>query len=1162
MVPRRMAKSSVERYEQLLAQDPTSSVFVELAKALIAKGEYASAISVCEKGIVHHPQSVTGRVLWGKALILMGRPAEAMAQFDQAAAIDKDNPHAYNLISEVLLQRGLFRSAVPVLRKALALQPHDARVRGWMEQAQAALAGGPAPAFEDLNTLDKPAEEPAAPAPEAPAAAPPEPASAAPQPASEPARAEPVSVEASTPPPPAPEAVKTAPDEVLALDADVLESAPAQPGVVEAEPLGSGEPEDATVINLSPLPSEAFPQPTEALLPFSDEEPLAAAAEEEAEEATTLDLQAAPEAEGGLLGDVPSLGATPPVAEEEPPMEDPAPRATGSRGALLAELPGEQPREEDPFTAEEAPEAPPRPVQDIPALVAVYERELRDKLLSKSSSAFLSTRAWQAIAAVGVVIMLLGGVLIMRAKQGGQALAATLDRASRLLEKDTEPSRKEALELLARVVDLEEKNTRAWALIAQAHAARYVETGAADERTQALAALGHPAVRAEQQVAALLVDVQVSDALSLETLQKSLLAARADSGELHEMAGEVLLAQGKTHEALERLTQALKLSPRNVRALVALGGYYRDAKDPVDALKMYLTAARLAAEHPAARLGVAESRWMLGQELDLALADVEGLEAVMPVPLRERHRLVRGRLMTVRGKAREARSVLAEGIKGPTLAFESLLALGEAQRFSGDMAGAQKAFEEALKLKAHDEDAKAGLGRVLLDRDDERGVLARVEGDGPRVALVRAAAHAKLGDWKRVRAELAHTRVEDRYPTEAIIDLARADVAEGEKDRALEALTKTLAAAKADKAALRTALGLLAWQDKAWDKANTLLEAAVAEDSLGYEAPCALGRLLIARGLPDLAMKPLSQAVERNPSHGEAREALGQALLAQGHTQEALQQFEAWQLESPGAAAAQKGFALALYHAGRIKDADAASARAVKLVVNDAEAQRVRSDVLFAMGDTRGGFSALESANKLDSKAPETFCDIALAFLRQGLVDNSAKAFEAARREGPDAPCGKIGEHWVKDTGGRAAAKTLEEVARQAPTVWDKAFARAAMARVLLASGAVKEAREAAEESVRLEPFSGRAHLALGQVALKQHEEPVALKELSRAVELEPADGLAWLALADALVHQPNETARAVDAYQGFLKLASASPEAGRVKKALPALLRRKAGGK
>lgn len=127
---------------------------------------------------------------------------------------------------------------------------------------------------------------------------------------------------------------------------------------------------------------------------------------------------------------------------------------------------------------------------------------------------------------------------------------------------------------------------------------------------------------------------------------------------------------------------------------------------------------------------------------------------------------------------------------------------------------------------------------------------------------------------------------------------------------------------------------------------------------------------------------------------------------------------------------------------------------------------------------------------------------------------------------------------------------------------WDKAFARSAQARVLLAAGDAKEARAAADEAVRLEPFSGRAHLVLGQVALKQREDALALQELTRAVELEPVDGLARLALADALVRQPAETARAVQAYEDFLKLAPGSPEAGRVKKALPALQRRKAGGK
>ncbi|HSP79569.1 MAG TPA: tetratricopeptide repeat protein, partial [Myxococcaceae bacterium] len=491
------------------------------------------------------------------------------------------------------------------------------------------------------------------------------------------------------------------------------------------------------------------------------------------------------------------------------------------------------------------------------------------------------------------------------------------------------------------------------------------------------------------------------------------------------------------------------------------------------------------------------------------------------------------------------------------LAFESLLALGEASRADGDMAAAQVAFEKALASRPDSEEAKAGLGRALLDRDQPREALSKLEGEGRKVALVRAAAWVRLGEWRRVRAEVARTRVEDTYPPEAIIYLAFADAADGAHDKAREALEKTLEATKTAKAEVRAALGLLHLQEKALDKASTLLEEAVSEGSRDYEAPCALGRLLVSRGLPDLALEPLKQAVERNGSHGEAREALGRALLALGRTDEALKQFEAWQLDNPGAAAAHKGFSLALYQAGRVKDAEEASGRAVKLEPRDAEAHRVRAAILFAKGDVSGGFKALESSNKLDSKSPGTFCEIAFAFLRQGIAVNAAKAFEAARREGPDAPCGRVGEYWVKTSGGRTAAKVLEGIAEKAPTAWDRAFAQAALARVLLEAGSPKEARAAADEAVRLAPFSGRSHFALGVVAHAQKDVATAEKALSRAVELEPADGLAWLALGDARAGKPSEAARALEAYQSFLRFAEGSPEAGRVKRALPALERR-----
>ncbi|HLL55538.1 MAG TPA: tetratricopeptide repeat protein, partial [Myxococcaceae bacterium] len=159
-----MTKPLVERYEQILAQDPASTAFVELAKALLARGDFARAIEVCQQGLSHHKDSVVGRVLWGKALIQLSRPAEAMEQFDQAIAIDRENPHAYNLIGEVLLHKQLYRSALPILKKAMALQPNDMRVRQWLEQTQRALSGaGPAPVVADPTLPDTAALESSAP---------------------------------------------------------------------------------------------------------------------------------------------------------------------------------------------------------------------------------------------------------------------------------------------------------------------------------------------------------------------------------------------------------------------------------------------------------------------------------------------------------------------------------------------------------------------------------------------------------------------------------------------------------------------------------------------------------------------------------------------------------------------------------------------------------------------------------------------------------------------------------------------------------------------------------------------------------------------------------------------------------------------------------------
>jgi tetratricopeptide (TPR) repeat protein len=713
---------------------------------------------------------------------------------------------------------------------------------------------------------------------------------------------------------------------------------------------------------------------------------------------------------------------------------------------------------------------------------------------------------------------------------------------------------------------MDDDSTRAWGLSAHAHALRFSQYGHSPEaRRLALEALAQPGVREEQLALALVTELLVADDRARPAARKALLSARVDSAEVYALAGQLALQERDAKAAVGHFQRALALAPRHVRALVALGGYYQEHADLTNALKIYETAREASPQHAAVRVGLAEVRLALGQELPRALADMEALgEALGKAPgalregLRERQGLAHARLLSELGRHPEARALLAAQPQGPR-SYAVQLALGQVARVAGDLDAAQRAFEAALGLRAGSEEALEGLGRTLVDRDREREALARLgQAPGRKVALVRGAAWARLGEWKRARAELTRTRVADRYPPEAVVYLALADAAAGSTEQARAVLERTLAAAKSARGPVQVALGRVYLQQGQRERARSQFEAA-SKDPLDHEGACALGRLLLAQGLPDLALEPLTRAVARNGFHGEARDALGRTLLALGRGPEALKQFEAWQLDNPGEARAQRGFALALLHAGRLPEAQAAAARAVKLAPQDAETHRLRAVLAFRAGEARAGFAALERSNKLDPRSAETFCEIAHAFGRQGNATGAQKAFEAARREGPEVSCGQVGAHWAQlpEGGGRPAARELQQLAAKAPSTWERAFAQAALARVLLDAGALKEARAAAQEAVRLDPHSGRSHLALGLVALRQRDEAAATGALQRAAELEPADGPVRLALADALSRSEAQGARALAEYEAFLSLAGSAPEAARVKKALPALKRR-----
>jgi tetratricopeptide (TPR) repeat protein len=149
-----MAPSIIEKYEQIFAADPRSRIFVELARALLERGDPARAIEVCRTGLEHHPSSILGRVIWGRSLLAQGDLPGAQDQFEIAIALDPASPYAFNLVGEALFTSQRYREAVPVLARAVELQPADERLRGWLAEARRNLQpSAAAPAARPARTV-------------------------------------------------------------------------------------------------------------------------------------------------------------------------------------------------------------------------------------------------------------------------------------------------------------------------------------------------------------------------------------------------------------------------------------------------------------------------------------------------------------------------------------------------------------------------------------------------------------------------------------------------------------------------------------------------------------------------------------------------------------------------------------------------------------------------------------------------------------------------------------------------------------------------------------------------------------------------------------------------------------------------------------------------
>jgi tetratricopeptide (TPR) repeat protein len=856
-----MATSPIDKYERILQADPRSRIFVELARALLQEGDAARAAEVCERGLAHHPGSVQARITWGKALLALQREDEAVKCFEEAFDADPSSAYAAELAAEALAGAGMGARALPLLEKAAAAHPGDARIRKWIAGAGGAANGTVA------ETRTVAAES--SPAPTSLAS-----------------------------PPEASEATASEPGASTEADTDAEAEAPAT-----AQALAPVEPSPSDVSELTASPAWDGSSPTRAA---EAEDRSAAAGDPPAAAPAEVAPAGASEPEGtpasAPLDLLPRL--TPPPLRPQPPPRAGRERTDPERVLTLIPKAAEAPGSGPPEAVRPAEAAAPHDEEEAAAAEAArkYEHKLREQLLAQPAPppSFLQRNKKAVALAVAALVVIAGAVTfaVVRAQRRLGEAREAVTAARKGIARDTLGSLREATRVLERARRADPANAEADVLAAEAAALLAHDFGdaaagatAGDLLRSGRAGAAGPAVRW------LLADGGHDEA-ERQSAAAALLAAAGDAPPFaHALAGEILLARSDREGARRQLEAAARATPPLLRALCALGDADLASGDAEAALARYQLVLRAHATHPGAAIGAAEARLQLGRELPEALRTLQAVEADPTSAPRARDRLrmdlAMARLLAATGHAPQALNRLQTAASQRPDRPEIAAAQAEVLSRIGAFDRALRAARGAVKLAPGEASYRELVARLQLDSERYADLLTETASAPTRtIRLYRGIALFRLGNASGARHEFEAMRRDGKMPADAAAWMALAELALGHR-REAEAITQALLSAPTPGALAFVARARLDLASSRADLAERRFREALARDPDVPEARVDLGSLLLARGRAAEASDVLEKAVATNPGDFAARLALGRARAATGDAAGAARELQA-----------------------------------------------------------------------------------------------------------------------------------------------------------------------------------------------------------------------------------------------------------------------------
>lgn len=129
-----------EKYEKLLAENPSSVVFAFLGEILIKLGEVDRAADVLVQGLKHNPQNITAKFILGKIYYDRQMIDEAKKEMEEIVQSAPDNAAACKILIQIYRDEGKLDKALDVADSVAFFFPGDDEIAEIIDELKKEIA--------------------------------------------------------------------------------------------------------------------------------------------------------------------------------------------------------------------------------------------------------------------------------------------------------------------------------------------------------------------------------------------------------------------------------------------------------------------------------------------------------------------------------------------------------------------------------------------------------------------------------------------------------------------------------------------------------------------------------------------------------------------------------------------------------------------------------------------------------------------------------------------------------------------------------------------------------------------------------------------------------------------------------------------------------------